>query len=336
MLCLLNYMSLTVGDGKILDASSTGGDLKKRETDLDLFRKEIVNALTRERKFILVSQKLDDLFNHVDSMDSFAIEKVKDIIRVLDIQMSEFSTLCGDDINFSNLLLNIEKRKQEIKDISDRKIVEEGGEHLGNMWATILQANPELRQVEVRLGKPKSGETLSHTGGYFADPSGFDSAPTIYVVPGNEEHYRKLLVSRKKSVEIVAGLLGLKAEEVTAEILQSFIFAHELGHAHDYIINFKNNNDLELSPSEAWKQKNRVEMASLPLPNVNPATLNNMIENGLIEQAVKDSDVLREKYVVDGVVDVARLVDDQNIAYRSLPKEQYADEFAVRALKNNP
>ncbi len=310
----------------------------KDDTDVGLRKREIIRAVAQERDFGVALQKFYSLFEDagdIESLDETLIEKLKGAVRSLSSLVSELSSQHNDEIDFKKLSASVEARGQELKSLLNRRTIEVGGKILGDIWKVALTEYPELHQVDVKSGKPEAGKVLSHTGGYFADPSDFDSIPTIYIVPGDDEHYEKLLTTRKKSVEIVAGLLGIEPEKVTVKILQSFIFAHELGHAYDFITNYKNNKDIKIPPGQAWQDKSSVDSASLPIPNVNISKLNRMIEDGTIEKIIMDDSTLREKYFFDGMVDIERLREDYDIRHRALSKEQYADRFAADVLKRH-
>jgi predicted transcriptional regulator len=207
----------------------------------------------------------------------------------------------------------------------ESEIIKSLGNDVLLAWDILKEKYPELQQLHVNSKTINENSTLNATGGYFEDPSGFDKKISITVVTGNNniDHYRELLNSRNTSANVVAKLLEISPESLTPEILRLFIFLHEVGHAYDYITNYKNGVD----GSNMWKQKSQEEINSLPIPGISPPMLKLYIDHDNSKLPERAQQMIREGKANE-------IMQLQEEAYRRLPKETFADEFSANSIKN--
>jgi hypothetical protein len=104
----------------------------------------------------------------------------------------------------------------------------------------LLEQHENLADIEIT---PVSPKLEPNTGGVFDKYYMEDGTiiPTVFIVEDKDGHMRKMMQNRKKSVLMVAEMLGIEPEEMSPEILKQFIVAHEFGHATDYVKNYQNN-----------------------------------------------------------------------------------------------
>ncbi|MBA4336339.1 hypothetical protein C0416_01010 [bacterium] len=227
----------------------------------------------------------------------------------------------------NNLEAELKRMQGSLKQGMQEKIVETSGVDVKKAWGILRNEYPELQQLNIKSKTTSENKTLLNTGGYFEDPRGFDSQISIVVVTDNVgiEHYKKLMQKRKLSAEVAAKMLEIEPENMTPELLRLFIFLHEIGHAYDYIKNYANQKD----GADLWTQRGQAETSSLPIPNINPSILRHKIDQNEID----DLPIEIQKKISEGKVD--EIVYDQEEAYRKLPKENFADQFAANFIKEH-
>ncbi len=200
-----------------------------------------------------------------------------------------------------------------------------------------FESFPDLKGTIVSTYIPNDVYEL---GGYYEVDTDEDGRAfiSINLSEGEADLFRPLLKLRRATVEMNSKLLGIEVDQMTPEILQLFITAHELGHVKDFIVNYKAN--LELTESEAvaemmYHRENN--LSTLPVPNVYPPDLAKFLS----ESEGVDIETLRATFPdlnlrKSVVVETAReLVDLQEQEYRNTPPERYADEFARDLILNN-
>ena len=137
----------------------------------------------------------------------------------------------------------------------------------------MLEQNKYLSHVEIVFISP---EEEPNTGDLFdivkIDENTF--VPTIFIVSKQTEHMKKLLDTRRSSNELIAGMLGIKSEHLTPELLRRFIISHELGHAADYVKNYESNPDYQgAEAAEEWNMHYEANLLTMPVRGLDPAEL---------------------------------------------------------------
>jgi len=151
------------------------------------------------------------------------------------------------------------------------------------------------------------------------------------------------MTHRKRSVELVAEMLGIAPQEVSPLLLKVFIFLHETGHAFDYIQNFlaqevkRTCETPKATATAAWSQRFAAEMASLPVPNVTPSALKTRID---FANEIAGPDSLNDLSTDSEIVRLAKkepatLLSQQEEAYKAGESEQRADAFAVAVIQRH-
>jgi hypothetical protein len=209
--------------------------------------------------------------------------------------------------------------------------------------ADFLQDQPDIKRVfeffleeyptlaDLRLGFI-SGETEIETGGYFKveTPDEKTILPIIFLTSSGQKRIEKLFSSRRRSVEICAQLLGLEIEQITPELLNLFIIAHELGHAVDFWKNYLSSNVNPKSAYEEWRDHYDLNLDTLPVRGMSPADLTARLSSEI------DLDGLIQQHPEIGRLNVRSANDVlalQEEAYRALPHERFADNLAADFLK---
>ena len=130
--------------------------------------------------------------------------------------------------------INPEREKSKETDLSPG---------LKKIFEIVERENNELKNITLRKFPAKDAYDA---GGYYNLEETKDGSvvPCIYISEGKPEMFRDLLEARKTSVKLNAELLGINPEEITPELLQIFIVAHELGHIKDFVSNYQSDPEL--------------------------------------------------------------------------------------------
>lgn len=194
----------------------------------------------------------------------------------------------------------------------------ETGALLSPIYEIAVRADPRLERV--RLVKLDSQDD-SRLG--FAK-HGFGREDRIHEVHfriGHEgiEATQTMLKEQAPSIEVVAKKLGIRSESVTAELLAQFVFLHELGHAKDFI-------DHDDGP-EAYIATTNADRMRLPIAGKTPKWLKSEEGRRFVEAHWDNIQTTLRVQTFD------ELLELQSEAYRKLPDEARADNFAGRLLR---
>lgn len=222
---------------------------------------------------------------------------------------------------------------EEVKGVLEQAPSEE----IAIVWKMAQEQIPVLRGISATIQK-----TSRFHGGRTIAPKAEEDSVSFEFTDANLKMIEELMQHRRKSVEMVANNLGIKVDAVTPRLLKVFIFLHEIGHVHDYLINFLR--PLQLSGSENPKttatahyaERNQQDYARLPIPNGAPSGL-------AMWTAIPDIfwDTVK-RHMPSEVIppELARLtpielVALQEAAYKATTGERIADTFAADFIKKN-
>lgn len=247
----------------------------------------------------------------------------------IQIPLKELEPRHGSDPHFRQFEQEVERYAQELQNQKYALIVQTGGPEITQAWDVLRAEHAELFSIlRMKKWSPTNvdEQKLKYTGGAFK-PRPFSGEPEITVYPGDREHNTQLLTTRKESVKIVAKMLGVPPERITPELLGTFIFLHEVGHSKDYTENYLHASS---DPASAWEKRRAAEMATLPLPGGDPAQMQLLRQSGELKQRLEANPGILEKFY-----SIDELIAAHERAYRALPSEKYADEFAADILKRH-
>jgi hypothetical protein len=188
---------------------------------------------------------------------------------------------------------------------------------------------PSLRKVAFLI-------SLDDTfiGGRFLVPDRNNRPPqaTILLAQSTPEQFLTMKKVRKTAITSMANLLHLSFEEMTGEIIRSFIIFHEAGHALDYFEHFyfplKEDEDIA---NVAWKHNSSLQFETLPVPCLTPRKLQRALDlAGGFSQWLEANPQIKEKCEKENITSGEKLYQLQELAYRALPKENCADVFAAK------
>ena len=192
----------------------------------------------------------------------------------------------------------------------------------------VLQKFPALSGVEIQQYKEE--EDFEYTGGYFRVPYDENEKPKVRFVIGDLSQVEALMITRKASVKVVADKLGIPIENMSTELLLIQIFLHEVGHAYEFVSKYSSRTDSR----EGWRERGALEEDTLPVPGLAPSILKSRLQEvgGMTAffSMYPELDVLRSQH---GVRSEESLLAVQEIAYKKLPKEVFADDFACMIMK---
>jgi len=181
-------------------------------------------------------------------------------------------------------------------DTSSQSCFESPDTGLGLAWQLALEEYPAFGDLSVR-------EDEASDRSYF-------SADDLEIVLATDHRMSE------RTVAAAAELLGLAVEEITPEIFRVYVFAHELGHAHHY---FEEHHHLS-NGAKVHHGKRLEEITTLPVPRIRPSILRERVEFFY--------DIHRSRLYWLNIT-LEALPDAQTAAYRNLPTERYADQFAA-------
>ena len=200
----------------------------------------------------------------------------------------------------------------------------EVGAFLLPLYRRIIDTEPRLDHVILRPFEKGDHQYEEGAPGFMVYPSYAQTEhDEVHINVGGWKEYRKALKIRDAAVKVIAGKLGIQPEEMTEEMFAAFILAHEFGHEIEMV-------DKGLD-ERAHGRLRKLQEATLPVPGKAPSELIWAFKRHPIRarQYMKDN---RERLAELRISSIDELIVAQEIAYRSLPVEDYADKFAVNML----
>ena len=201
--------------------------------------------------------------------------------------------------------------------------------HFDRVMRLVRDKVPLLDDIFITVRVADENEII---GGQHFVPE-IDLPQEIEVTVGDESQMFAFREARAHTLELMARDFGVAAEDVSAELLDTFILLHELGHAYDYRLNVENGQEgtADLPREEqgrAFSQAYWEQLATLPIPGITPTELNKQ----LVERGFEAVQFEYAEYI-GTVSSEEELRVLQQVSYRNLPAERYADEFATGFIK---
>ena len=188
----------------------------------------------------------------------------------------------------------------------------------------VLFSEPE------EYNKPMGGSRL------FA-PNGVDQRVEVRL--GSEKHLDAEREKRTIFIARMAELLHIQPDDVNAEIFDTFLFLHEYGHAQDYVTNYLDNAELAEIPApelaNSWRTEYARQKSALPITEVTGEEMEAMLKQKSFDQILQEYPTMKERVEALGIHTLEEVITAQNLAYRNLPAEQYADTFAAQFIKSH-
>ncbi len=233
-------------------------------------------------------------------------------------------------------MLNVDTLHRRGIPLQEYVAQEQSDQSIANLLRLALEQHPRLSGVEIQLISP---EQEPDTGGLFhaVQIDKDHQVPTISIVTKDNQHLEQLFKNRRTSVEAVATLLGIKPEDMTPDLLRSFIIAHELGHASDYFTNYVTEDAQDkASAGENWFIDYDLNLIVLPVSGLDPAKLRSRLARySSLENFIGAYPQVRAYIEEKGITSLEGLQQAQERAYKESTFEQYADTFATDFLKKN-
>jgi hypothetical protein len=211
-------------------------------------------------------------------------------------------------------------------------------EQQNRLVVRMIETYPILSNVKVKLFKPLDELNV---GGFYdlsLDENG-KCICTIYVSEGGPEVLKPIFEKLRATVAVNAEQLGITVDQMTPEILQLFIMAHEFGHIVDFIKNYKDeNSSTDENAVDEMQYHRESSLSILPVPFVYPGDLAMKLEKhpNITRQELFELfpslENFSEKVFISGASD---LLSFQERWYRNTPSESYADNFAVNFLRTH-
>jgi len=200
----------------------------------------------------------------------------------------------------------------------------EMGAVLEQLYDEALKADPRLADVEFVTLDDDTEPSVA-----FALPSWETKGKhQVHVRVGNlDEVLRKVQANMDQipgSRELFAGLIGVKPEDMTPQLLQAFALLHELGHVTEYM-------DYEDDPEKLIERRKR-EYLALPIGN---ATVSSIARVGSANHrfVTENWEGISADY---GVSSLGELLERQHAEFRGMTNERRADGFAASVLHMSP
>jgi hypothetical protein len=205
-----------------------------------------------------------------------------------------------------------------------------------NLRERVIAIYPELEDIDlsVLFLDPKNYEQ-DIRGSHMVPDS--EETHGINIDMGGELQLELAKTKRPVSVEIAAKLIGIAPEHLTSEVFNTFVFLHEYGHAHDFVTHYQN---AEASKSlttdqmaDVWHTDYVQQRSKLPIPNTSTAELIEKLSKESLVEFLKTRPVTNARLNSLNLKTTQEVINAQDAAYRSIPKEKYADAFAASFIK---
>lgn len=191
-------------------------------------------------------------------------------------------------------------------------------------YEAALEQFPELGDVAILAKSGSSHSPGSARSRYAANNTTGRHQMGVNMVPGTVESVLVQLEQRPSTKKIFMDYLGITdPAKLTPKRIMAHIFLHELGHTLDYI-------RLIDSPEAHKRFKKRREEEGaihLPIPGVKTGQL---LDPEYQAKLLALNPDLFERMKVSGF---SELASKQEIGYRHMPTEVFADSFAAAILK---
>lgn len=207
---------------------------------------------------------------------------------------------------------------------------------LSKVIEVIFREYPELRDITI---KTFASQDYFDVGGYyeFVEDAKGKPVPQICISKGDANLLTRLFDIRRSSIAINAQMLGIESKDMTPELLQIFIIAHEFGHIKDYKVNFEGDPNLhEWDAVKEMDYQREAVLSMLPIPNITPTHLAIKLK-GLVrlEDVVEKFPDLQKYTGFKNLITVEDVLTAQEIEYKSSTPESYADKFATDFLRHH-
>lgn len=199
---------------------------------------------------------------------------------------------------------------------------------LGEIYLRMIDDNPELLDINLRLDPQGSSVATFSVSGRMEDLSG---TIALSKSPAN-------LIERvgDRTIEMVAELVGIEPQVIRDHplIFQAFTLFHEFGHGDQYVREFLNNPAVyeTKNPAIVFHEQGKAEMSSLLFPGLAPSKVQALMK----ENKIDPEDFIRKNrsYCKErGISTPEQLFNFVQEQYRNLPKEKQADTFSVAVLR---
>lgn len=202
----------------------------------------------------------------------------------------------------------------------------EVGQYLVPTYLAGLAADPRLVGTVVVPYTASDIPELALTVGQARTPLHANSErPEVLINTGGWKAYDKLLKERESTIQQIAHKLGIAPAEIDGPLFASFGLLHELGHIRDFI-----SKDFDQAAIDAAINR---DMDSLPIKGVNPSLLMQWTRKHPI-RAYKYFKAHEAELNEQGIYSMKQAIFVQDAAYRLIPTEAVADQFAVDVLRD--
>lgn len=170
------------------------------------------------------------------------------------------------------------------------------------IYRSLAKDYPAIKEIVIQ---PKASEHSSFTAS-FHTPDKDNPRPMVMIASNDSLNYNDLFTTRESSIRETARLLNVDFEFLRSnpEVFGMFLLLHEFGHGYDFIFNYK-------ASVKEWNTSRFNELAILPLEGQDTYDAYLSYQRG---------EITLEQF------------KQQEVAYRHIPSEEFADQFAADAL----
>ena len=233
------------------------------------------------------------------------LEQLSDVDRDKKHQAPESAALASQ---IESLVEGLRARHTE-------RMMQAAGPGYAQAWQLVKKWNPELSTIPAKFG---DAGVASYSAGKPGKPEGVN----LPHPENNTTTYEALRKQHPESIERIAEMLDIESSELTEETFQQFVLLHELGHAQDRRKHYPEGAD----GADTFRTEGRSQLNTLPHGPYAPSKLSNWLQSAPWE-------TLQEAYPAFRGKTIERVLQEQAIAYRDLPKERYADTFAIQTIE---
>ena len=201
----------------------------------------------------------------------------------------------------------------------------EVGRHLTPTYLAAIDTEPRFEGTILVPYETDDIPELADAGGAARAPHCSASArPEVAINVDDWGAWNKMTRRRKVSIREIALKIGMDAADIGPKEYAVFAFLHEFGHVRDYI-------DKDFDPNMIDEEREE-GLGTLPAPGLPPSQLSAWGRSHPF-RAWAYMVTNRQRLKALGVSSFKELLAAQEIAYRHIPDEAFADRFAADMIQ---
>lgn len=297
------------GEPKAKPEEMLSDEERQREQQVDV-KEGIRSSIFENGDFSKAQELLEGLESQPrENLDLNSCSTLLNWCRGLLSSLGEAKQKYSNNAQFQNFESSLAEFKDNIQVRTNELVISNENPLFARPYTILIKERPELASIPVRTFTAEEKIRHPKTGGRFVHG---EWGPDKLVFPTGESHLDEFALTPegKPTLETIASKIGIPVETLTKHentpIIDIFIFLHEAGHAQDFLRSGLTR--------EKWSVKRKEELKTLPGGGHPPAEYITLCRRQNLPITAEHIKTVSE-------------------AYRNLPSERYADQFAVNLMK---